>query len=495
MESLNLCDYPWIPIAGKKERKSLMQIFSEPDLSQLSGNPVDKIVILRFLLCIVHASSPILDNAAWQDLTTAKMAENAKKYLQEHHDCFDLYGEKPFLQFPKLAEIGGEASPVSSLMVSVSEGNKVVFSDWNRFHGISPAETIVLLLRTSGYGCGGKKYDKSLILSPGVEKSASASGGPLLGFMGYLHSYLLGENLLDTLRLNLLTNEEIAETGAFSTGLGTPFWEKMPQGENDPVAQSYRRSYLGELCPLNKFMLLKDNGIIKTDGISYPTLKDGLTDPALTFSGSGKDTKAIWAKTEVHPWRELPALLAFLETTGAKKQPYFLSMGFHKLRKNPPKTIRIWTGGMAVSSNAGEQYLSGTNDYVESSFSFETSYLEEKNFTTYKELMLALNNESKRLYSSVNNYYKLLNSDACSDQAKKAAGIFWDQLDSHAQPILDLAFAETDEEKIQQEKHSWFRILCQIFNDLCPHETPRQMEAWVNTHPEFQNKKTKKEKK
>ena len=109
--------------------------------------------------------------------------------------------------------------------------------------------------------------------------------------------------------------------------------------------------------------------------------------------------------------------------------------------------------------------------------------------------MLALNNESKRLYSSVNNYYKLLNSDACSDQAKKAAGIFWDQLDSHAQPILDLAFAETDEEKIQQEKHSWFRILCQIFNDLCPHETPRQMEAWVNTHPEFQNKKTKKEKK
>lgn len=482
MESLNLCDYPWIPIAGDKKRKSLMQIFSEQDLPQLSGNPVDKIMILRLLLCIVHASNPLPDADAWDDLTLEQMAENARAYLQKWHDRFDLYGEKPFLQFPKLAEIGGKATPLSSLMVSIAEGNKVVFSGWNRFQGISPAETIILLLRTSGYSCGGKKFDNSLKLTPGVEKGAAASGGPLLGFMGYLHSCLQGKNLLETLRLNLLTDEDIADIGGFS-GLGTPFWENMPQGEYDSIAQAYRKSYLGELFPLNKFMLLKDGGIIKTDGISYPALKTGLKDPALTFFDDKKTRKAVWARTEVHPWRELPALLAFLKAEGRNDPPYFLSMQLPKLLRNPnTDTIRIWTGGMAVSFNAGEQYLSGTDDYVESSFSIAPGNVTD-GYENYKRLMLELDNQNQCLYRCVSSYYKKLSDDAAPEFAQKACGIFWDQLESHAQTILDLAFSECDEEKIRQEKSSWFRILCQIYNDLCPHETPRQIEAWVNAHP------------
>lgn len=74
MKSLNLCDYPWIPVAGEDERKSLIQIFSDTSLRRLSGNPVDKIVVLRLLLCIAQASSKLPDNDAWLKLTDEKLA-------------------------------------------------------------------------------------------------------------------------------------------------------------------------------------------------------------------------------------------------------------------------------------------------------------------------------------------------------------------------------------------------------------------------------------
>ena len=99
MKSLNLCDYPWIPVAGEDERKSLIQIFSDSSLRRLSGNPVDKIVILRLLLCIAQASSKLPDNDAWLKLTDEKLAQNALAYLKKHHGCFELYGEHPFTSF------------------------------------------------------------------------------------------------------------------------------------------------------------------------------------------------------------------------------------------------------------------------------------------------------------------------------------------------------------------------------------------------------------
>ena len=165
----NLCDDPWIPIAGSPKRLSLMEAFSERSPGRLAGNAVDKIVILRFLLALVHASNRIPDNNAWLALTPEIMAENVRAYLASHRECFDLYGERPFLQFPKLAEIGGQASPAGALMVNVSAGNKVVLSGWNQAQPLSEAEKAILLLRSSCFACGGKKFDKDLRLSPGVE--------------------------------------------------------------------------------------------------------------------------------------------------------------------------------------------------------------------------------------------------------------------------------------------------------------------------------------
>ncbi len=486
----NLCSDPWIPVAGARERKSLIECFTGPPPSRLSGNAVDKIVILRFLLSVVHAANRIPDVDAWCALTPEIMAENARTYLERHRDCFDLYGERPFLQFPQLAKLGGKAASPGSLMVHIADGNKVVLSDWNRFFGLSEAEKTILLLRSSCFACGGKRFDKALCLSSGVVKGTGPSG-TLLGFMGYLHAYMQGEDIWETLRLNLLTEDELGEINAWPEGVGTPFWEAMPAGEADTRAVAYRRSYQGQLFPLDKFLLLTDGGIIKTSGINYPNHKNGLVDPALTIASDGKNMRAEWAKTDTRPWRELAALLAFLQGD-SHVQPYFLSMGMQKLRLLHARCCAVWVGGVAVSSNSGEQYLSGMNDYVESEFAFPVEFMHNESYQTFCGFMTGIENFAKRLYGCVASYYtKMSGKDNAKFQGEKAKSLFWERMETHAQEIIDLAFAAPDETAIKQAHTDWFKLLCRVYEECCPRDTPRQLAAWVEFHPGFQSPKKK----
>ena len=490
--SVNLCDYPWIPVAGQKERKSLLQVFSDLSLRRLSGNPVDKIVILRLLLCIAHASNKIPDEEAWLALTPEILGKNAVTYLKEHYDEFFLYGEKPFLQFPQLGKIGGKADSLGSLIVNVAEGNKVVLSGWNQFQELSQAEIIVLLLRSACYACGGKKYDKNLTISKGIVKGATGRNGTLLGFKGYLHSYMLGENIVNTVKLNLLTEEEINSTYAFPQGIGKPFWEAMPEGEQGETTEKYQQSYLGHLIPIDKFYLLMNTGIVKTDGINYPGHKDGLIDPALTIFPDAKNPRAIWSSTTKRPWRELTSLFAFLESS-TNKAPYFLSMGLRKMRFANLTHLTIWTGGMEVNSKLGEQYLSEKNDYVESEFCLPTTCLNSDGLDHLKDMIENAELKSKQLSICITAYYKEMNDDSPQKVADDGRTRYWELMESRAQTILELAFSDTTPEQRQEEQREWFKFICDVYDEKCPHGTARQLAAWVKANPRFITKDKKKQ--
>ena len=494
--SFNLVDEKWILTAASLERKSLRDVFSDLALSRLSGNPVDKIVVFRFLLSIVQASNDLPDLDAWLDLTTEDMAANALAYLNKWHDRFDLFGEKPFLQFPQLDGKGDVSSP-GSLQVETATGNKVVLTDWNLYHEPDLPQFAVLLLRSACYGCGGKKYDNTILLSPSHTKKSTGKNGTLLGFAGYLHSYLAADTLLDSLRLNLLTDEDILETNAFPAGKGIPFWEDMPKGEIDVRAESYRKSYLGQLFPVDKFLLLRGDRIIMTDGIVYPSHKEGLVDPAVRIV---KD-KAVWANADKHPWRDLPALLAFLEVDSGARTPLFLCFGTEKIREAAGKAVAVWVGGLSVSSNAGEQYVSGRNGYVESEFSFSTGNMLGKNYLRFKNFMQDLDDESKTLYGAVLGYYRTLKTDP--DPAGKFAGAaaarFWDEMSNRAQDALDFTFSDASDEQysadLAERKKKWHGLVLDIYSAACPRDTPRQLEAWVECTPNFKKSKSRKEKK
>ncbi len=493
MEQINLCDYPWIPIAGDQQRRSLFQLFSEPSIRRLAGNAVDKIVVLRLLLCIVHAAIDIPDDDAWLALDNEKIASAARQYLTDHHDCFEMYGNQPFLQFPQLKELGGSEDPFGGLVVNVAMGaSKPVVASWSQSRELSQAERIVLLLRSACYACGGKKYKPKLCLSQGVVKNATGRAGTLLGKKGYLHSYLVGDTLLDTLHLNLLTQRDVEALNAFPKGMGRPFWENMPRGEQDATSDNYRATYQGELFPIDKFLLFTEKGVVKTDGIAYPSYEDGLVDPALTVFVDGKGLNVLQARTDIRSWKDLPAILAFLENEKKQKwSSYFVSMGMRKLSESYASQATVWTGGMEVTSNSGEQYLSGKNDYVEAEFTMPLNFLDSNRFRRYKEMMLDVDDRAKRVCVCVSNYYKKLAQEG-EGIAASAKTAFLERMESRAQGIIDLAFSDCDEEEIRKEKGKWFGLLCQVFDEFCPHTTPRQMTAWVETSPSFQ-KQPKKE--
>ena len=490
-KTFNLADQPWIPVAGEHELRSLMQIFTGPAPKRLSGNAVDKIVMFRFLLSIVHASSQIPDTAAWRALTPAKIAENARNYLSANRQFFDLYDpERPFMQFPQLKGKSDKFDSCGSLQVNVATGNKVVLTEWNQEKELADAGKAVLLLRSVGYACGGKKYDSSIVLSDGFVKGKTGHSGTLLGAYGYLHTYMLGCDLWDMLRKNLLTDEEISDLGCYPAGLGEPAWCHMPTGEDDERAKQYRNSYFGRLIPLDKFILFTESGIVKTDGISYNDPKGIPLDPAVTVYPEKKDFKTLWAKTEKRPWRQLTSMLNFLRSN--TQSPFFLSLGLKHLRADQSASIGIWTGGVEISANSGEQYLSGTNDYVESEFSLPAYILEEQGdwLKRFEELMTSLEQCSKILYAAVSQYHKRMNNLAGGDLASQAVTIFWEQLEPRAQNLIDLA-ADFQEDKVKSEHQIWYQIMDGIYNDSCPHETARQLAAWVEANPKFNRKKGK----
>ncbi len=500
--SFNLVDEPWIPVVGEAEKRSLMGIFTAPAPAGLSGNAVDKIVILRLLLSIVQASVKIPDEEAYQNLSEEKIAENARKYLDEHRHLFDIYDkEKPFLQFPQLAE-KGEVDSCSSLSVCVATGNKTVLTRWNCEQPLPHAEKAVLLLRSTCFACGGKKYDSSLVLSPGYVKGKTGKGGTLLGSYGYLHSYLVGTDLWQTIYWNLLTEEDIKSIGVFSSGTGLPAWEKMPAGEMDARAEEYKNSYQGNLLPLDKFILLADGGLIKTDGISYVANSNAVSDPAITTFLSGNVMKFLWTRTEKRPWRELSALLGFVKIQKEKGSvpPYFLSFGLQK--KHKTDWLSFWVGGVAVSSNSGEQYLSGTDDYVESEFHVYTPYLGYQQMETYEDMMHQVENTSKWLSDAVAAYFKIMNDDSGSEWASRAKEKFWEKMEAehHSDKILGLSFsAGATEEARREEVETWRELVFGIYDEFCPNETARQIEAWAKANPRYskksEDKKTKTKKK
>lgn len=489
--SFNLLTEPWIPIAGVG-LVSLNDVFTHPEYARLGGTPIEKVVLLRLLLCVVHASAPVPNVDAWHGLTPEKLASNALAYLQKWSDRFDLYDEtRPFLQFPQLRGKCAKSSP-SALSLTVASGNKTVLTQWSVEAGSTDAELARQILCGSGYGMGGGKYDLHAKINPKSQKrkketgKASAPQGTLTGYYGYLHSFMLGNTLWETLRLNLLTDEERKKLQP-EMPLGKPFWEAMPADEDGPAAQAYRASYMGALFPMDKYFCLEDGALLMTQGMDYPSHKNGQWDPGITIYRDKKDLKARWCNPDRSPWRQLPSLLQFLDTNTNDTMPVFVTQGLQKLAGSEIEAFGLWVGGVAVNTNSGEQYVSGKNDYVNSEFLIPMSWKRTLSYNRFKDFMEEIEFYSTVLYKTVNGYYSTLYEEN-PRQGEAATRLFWEKMEPLAQSIISLSEVE-DQEEIEAARSEWKKIARSCYDDFCPCVTPRQMQAYIQNAPIFMNRK------
>lgn len=483
----NLIDEPWIPVADYG-RVSLRQVFSNPEYRSLGGNPVQKIALLKLLLAIAQSAATPDNEVEWKVLGGRGLAERCLIYLDKWHDRFYLYGEQPFLQMPAIQ--AAKTQSFGSVLPEVSTGNTTVLSQIQVQRSLGDADKALLLLTLMGFALSGKKTDNSVVLSPDYSgkrndkgKPSTGKPGPAVAYMGLLHSFLLGNKLQETLWLNLLTHRQIEQMNIYPAGLGIAPWEKMPEGEDCPQAGQLKKSLMGRLLPLCRFCWLNNDGLHYSEGIAHPGYKDGVVDPSMAINNAGKEPKALWVDPEKRPWRELTALLDFFEQGESQGfQSWQLRSGLERAR-DVTETFAIWSGGLRVSSNAGEQYVSGSDDFVESQVWLHSDILGELWFSQLKVEMDALDMLAKSLYGRVMGFFKEQMVDG-GKIAPQTTQLFWQLCECDFQSLVNNC-DQTDDAAGQRQKlrRRFAGYVQQAYDQFCPRETARQLDAWAKCRP------------
>lgn len=479
----SLINEPWIPIADVG-RVSLKQIFIESSYRALGGNPIQKIALTKLLLAIAQAACTPEDNKAWEALGSKGLAQNCLTYLEKHHYKFYLYGENPFLQMPEISKAATQS--IGAVLPEIATGNTTVLNTLQIETELSDADKALLIVQLMGFGLGGKKTDNSIVLSTGYSgksndkgKASTGKAGTALGFMGFLHNFLQGESLLETLWLNLLTQEQI-NNFPYANGLGVAPWEAMPKGEQCETAKGLQNSLMGRLLPLSRFCLLNDKGLHYSEGIAHLDYKVGMIDPSVAINPATKPAKVLWVDTERRPWRFLTALLSFMEANSGGFECPYIRQGLQRAQKVIPQ-FGLWSGGLRVSSNAGEQYVSGSDDFVESVTFMDSEYLGEFWYGNLKLEMAELDQLAKIVYGATMSYFKSQKADG-KNQAAQASNLFWQLCERKFQDLVN-ACGEESQEKTKALRKIFAQFVNTAYNNSCPNDTARQLNSWAENLP------------
>lgn len=497
----NLIDEQWIPVlcAG---RVSLKQIFEDtgddPKLKRLGGDPLSKIAIFKLLLAIAQTAATPTNAEEWRNLEVQGLSARVLAYLSKWHDSFYLFGDKPFLQYPKVKlesdrihKNEKKFAPLkqAALLPHIATGNTTVLTQMQNAYELSDAERAVLLVFQMSMCLGGKKPDKRISFTPGYQKK-SAPSGPGLGSTGFLHSFLTGSSILESVYFNLLTEQDISGIRTFEKGLGCPPWEQMPAGEDDEIAKALKASYMGRLVPMARFILLHDGEIYITEGIKHPDYKDKVWDPSITEKKEeAKPTKKNKAKVKTkktflltadpakRPWRDLPAILSFKDTGSQVAGCLQLKFGLDKIfgPNGAEKNFGIWSGGVRTKNTSGEQKVNGKNDYVDSDIEFSND-IESRYYKTYCSEMTALEDLSLDLCDAVESYYGDFGIDDPKVYVTSASEDFWELCGKYSQDMLNAVFSG-DEAKLQSLRNKFNSFALLVYDNHCSEETVRQIKS------------------
>lgn len=507
----NLIDEAWIPVADAG-RVSLRDIFSQPQHRALGGNPVQKIALMKLLLAIAQAAYTPKDEADWQQLGAAGLAQHCLAYLEQWHDRFYLYGERPFLQMPDVEKVITERTG-KRLLAAKTAGNKaeVIKSGQPKKFGagfypdlpsenntelsqnllardLSNSEKALFLISVMNFAFGGKRVESSLTSLAGdvLGNRYTAPAGPSIGgWDGQLHCFPLVDSIWNSLWVNLFTHENIEKSKIWPSGLGTPIWEKMPGTEKDERAIEYKSSYQATLLALSRFVVIKDGGILYLDGIQYPKVTEGWGESSLLIDRSSNKVKYV--NPERKPWRELDSILSFnLFSAQSGFECMALKIGVDRVLKIE-KSFRIWSGGLKVSSNSGDQSVKQNDDFVESQVQLESAWVmgEEHGtwFTNLQVEMQALEANAKILYGCVMAYFKqqLVDGKALAAQATNT---YWQLCEREFQNLIDHCDSGAENRAQRYKLRQRFAsFVHQSYDQLCPNATARQMDAWANCRP------------
>lgn len=516
MQRFNLVDEPWLPIAGHG-LVSLRSIFERSDLPALGGTVLEKIAINKLLQAIAQAACTPKDDDEWQQLGEEGMARACLDYLERWRDAFWLYHpQRPFLQFPKVAQ--AKIKSYGHLMPEAAAGNNTILF----LQQVPPEPQQVshdlrarLVLVQMSCCFSGKQVDQNYYFSPDItdtgKKKISASFGPALDKTGLLHSFIMGQSVRQGVWLNLLTKADVAQNLVWGNGVGTPPWEEMPEiiirqkdklPDEHPTANAARalkHSLMGRLVPMARFLLLSDEtGVHYAEGLRHENeCESGLVDPSTARiyyqdRQGNRHWRIIPATPAKRPWRSLAAILNFrlAQNSGCPQLEWCMA----RLLNSEIARFHIWSGGISLHYNSGEQKPANDDDVMESEFHLETNWLRGKEwFLNLQDCMGKLEELARRTGRAIENYYDELmpkTKNRLQKNLKNNAAMikssteqkFWQQ----AELIFPALVSSCQKGKDEERKKILSRIrsiAIQCYEHACPQNTARQLQIFVKHYP------------
>lgn len=472
---MNLITERWIPVTfleGAARMVGLDELFQRgAEIRDLAVMPHERIALLRLLLCITHAAlDGPEDYRSWKECR-AMIPAFTGKYLRKWNSAFELFGAGPrFLQVSDLtpSNADGEGTMATKLDLALATGNNAtIFDNAGGNHPARLPERLALTLL--GFQCFSpcgriavaKWHGKD---TPGRGSSTQAP----CGASSMLHCFLLGRSLLDTIHLNLLDRERVADFYG-SDAWGRPIWE-MPVETLSAKAEIHNatKTYLGRLVPLSRLVRLFESGerVTLGNGLEYPTYP-GFREPSATLVVRDEKATVLSANLERSLWRQLPAITV---KRHAAKSP---NSGPETLTNIPDESgATLWLGAMLFDKGKIE-------DTVEAVYRVPAGMFQDTGHQVFEAGIALATNWENALCACVRSYAESLKLQPAPYE--RARRHYWTAVEQHVPVLLDLT--NTPALTADITATSWGRAVRAAAYDAyefaCQSQTPRQIEAFA----------------
>jgi CRISPR system Cascade subunit CasA len=472
--TMNLTIDPWIPVEradGSRELISLQDLFAHArELHDLAVKPHERIALMRLLLCITHAAlDGPRDAAEWQDCQPL-IQPRVRNYLETWRAAFELFGEGlRFLQLPNLqrGKTSDEGNFATKLDLMLSTGNNPTLFD-NRAgeeRSIRAARAAINLLTFQNFSpCG--RIGVALWNGKETPGKGASTHAPCTS-SSMIHTFLLGSCMLETLHLNLLNKDVIAD--APNAGWGKPIWELPVTEAAGESLQNARMSYLGRLVPLSRAIRLNEDGIsiILANGLDYPVFP-AFREGSATIIKRKEELGLLSASSSRSLWRQLPAITIKLRSKADS------TAGTLALNNLPGCSDAVlWVGALIAAGNGK------IVDVVESTYSLPAGMFSGFPRAAYKKGVAYAEEREGILIQSVKSYASTLK--ATSPAYAHARQQFWTRVEQHLADLFDLA--RKSDLAADLPNCSWGKAVkasaFDAYEQACPRQTPRQIQAYV----------------
>ena len=468
----NLIDEQWIPVLmqdGRNKMVSLGEVFADEDgqIADLALNPYERVAVFRLLLCIAQAAlgpERLKDERAWRAAKDV-VGPVASEYLKKWHGRFFLYGPHAFLQPDDVVAVNETSyKPYSTLVFELASGNNSTLFDHAATDSLRVISQSSLAIGFTTYQNFSANGLSGKCLWSGKETEKSVKGAPCRE-QSMLFTLFLGNSIIESIWLNLLTCEQIAND--LKVEWGCPVWELESLSRSD--SQKLPETFLGHLVPLSRSIKFEKGSpkCILGGGLIYPQLPSWREQMAsVTMKDDGSLTY-ISANPSRMPWRDLTSILSVHGSRvckGALALRHIVSLEEDK--------FSIWTGG--IKWEPGQAKLIDT---VEWSVTLSASMIEDLSLQRYENAIKRAESQKSNLRHAAKAYAGILKVDDTSRYYQPAENTYWDIL---AQPKNQKLVLSVDSSTYLADwKKATRKAAEEAYRRACPAVTARQMEAFA----------------